>query len=110
MEAAQVEGGKVEAAKRREQWQRTMAEQRASGQTAAAYCRAHGLPTWKFAYWRKALEADCGPRAQAGGFVEIAATSRSTGVSVEAGRWRVHVEAGFDAATLRRAVEALAAS
>jgi len=34
---------------------------------------------------------------------------RASGVCVEAGRWLVRVEPGFDAATLLRALEALAA-
>ena len=94
---------------RREEWRRIIAEQQGCGQSAAAYCRERGIPVWKFSYWRKALnlaEADAAPR----GFVELRPPRRASGVSVEAGRWLVRVEPGFDAATLLRALEALAAS
>ena len=94
---------------RREEWRRIIAEQQAGGQGAALYCRERGIPVWKFSYWRKALapaEAGASPR----GFVELRPPRRASGVWVEAGRWRVSVEPGFDAATLLRALEALAAS
>lgn len=93
---------------RREEWRRTVAEQQRCGQGAAAYCRERGIPAWKFSYWRKALnaaESDAAPR----GFVELRPPRRASGVSVEAGRWLVRVESGFDAATLLRALEALSA-
>jgi len=93
---------------RREEWRRIIAEQQACGQGAAAYCRERAIPVWKYSYWRKALapaEADASPR----GFVELRPPRRASGVWVEAGRWRVRVEPGFDAATLLRALEALAA-
>ena len=94
---------------RRDDWRRIIAEQQAGGQGAAAYCREHKIPVWKFSYWRKALaptEAGASPR----GFVELRPPRRASGVCVEAGRWLVRVEPGFDAATLLRALEALAAS
>jgi hypothetical protein len=94
---------------RREEWRQIIAEQQAGGQSTAAYCRERGIPAWKFSYWRKALapaEADGAPR----GFVELRPARRASGVSVEAGRWLVRVEPGFDAATLLRALEALAAT
>lgn len=93
---------------RREEWRRIIAEQQACGRCAAAYCRERGIPVWKFSYWRKALnpsEAGAAPR----GFVELRPARRASGVCVEAGRWLVRVEPGFDAATLLRALEALAA-
>lgn len=93
---------------RREEWRRIIAEQQACGQGAAAYCRGRGIPAWKFSYWRKAL-APTEPDAAARGFVELRPARRASGVSVEAGRWLVRVEPGFDAATLLRALEALAA-
>jgi hypothetical protein len=106
MEQGKTAGGREA---RREEWRRIIAEQGAGGQGAAAYCRERGIPVWKFSYWRKALnpaKTDAAPR----GFVELRPSRRASGVSVGAGRWRVHVEPGFDAATLLRALEALAAS
>ncbi len=94
---------------RREEWRRIIAEQQGCGQSTAAYCRERGIPLWKYSYWRKALnptEADAVPR----GFVELRPPRRASGVCVESGRWLVRVEPGFDAATLLRALEALAAS
>ncbi len=94
---------------RREEWQRIITEQQTCGQSAAAYCRERGIPVWKFSYWRKTLnptKADAAPR----GFVELRPPGCASGVSVEAGHWRIHVEPGFDAATLLRALETLTAS
>jgi hypothetical protein len=106
MEQEKTEGAREA---RREEWRRIIAEQQAGGQGAAAYCRERGIPVWKYSYWRKALapsDADASPR----GFVELRPPRRASGVCVEAGRWLVRVEPGFDAATLLRALEALAAS
>lgn len=105
-----MEQGKMAGAReaRREEWQRIITEQQTCGQSAAAYCRERGIPLWKFSYWRKTLspaKADAAPR----GFVELRPPRRASGVCVEAGRWLVRVEPGFDAATLLRALEALAA-
>ena len=95
---------------RRETWRGIIGEQEASGRKAAAFCRERGISAWQFHYWRKALSVDA---TAPGGFVQmrVNATGGSTAqVWVEAGRWRVCVTPGFDATTLRRAVEALAAS
>ena len=94
----------------RAQWRQIIAEQQASGKTAAAFCRERGMPAWKFWYWRKALLAD---GATDGGFVQMqvsAAREATAQVWVEVDRWRVCVAPGFDATTLRRAVEALTVS
>ena len=93
---------------RREEWRLIVAGQQAGGQGVAAYCRERGIPVWKFSYWRKALgPAEAGDAAN--GFVELRPPRRASGVCVEAGRWLVRVEPGFDAATLLRALEALTA-
>lgn len=94
--------GRESRAERRAHWQTIVAELEACGETRAAFCRRRGIPGWKLAYWRKALAAPA-----AAGFVEVAEARADTGVSVEAGRWRVRVEAGFDAATLLRTLRAL---
>ena len=106
MEQEKKSGGREA---RREQWRRIIAEQETCGQGAAAYCRERGIPVWKFSYWRKALSpavADTTPD----GFIELRPPRRASGVCVEAGRWLVRVEPGFDAATLLRALKALTAS
>lgn len=96
-------------AARREQWAIRLAEQHAGGLSAAAYCREHGLATWQFSYWRKAL-ATSETSTATNGFVELHPVSHASGVWVGVGRWRVNVETGFDAELLRRTLEALAGS
>jgi len=106
MDETKINAGNTRTA-RREEWRGILAEQQASGRKAATFCRERGIPVWKFCYWRKAL-AD----GDAGGFVQMrvsAARETTAQVWVAAGRWRVYVTPGFDAATLRRTVEALAA-
>lgn len=100
---------KAARAARREQWAARMAEQQAGGLSAAAFCRERGIAAWQFSYWRKALatsETSTAPN----GFVELRPESRASGIWVEVGRWRVHVETGFNAEVLRRTIEALAGS
>jgi hypothetical protein len=94
---------------RRERWAALMAEQQAGGLSAAAFCRERGIATWQFSYWRKALATSENSTAT-NGFVELRPASRASGVWVEAGRWRVNVETGFNADVLRRTMEALAGS
>lgn len=94
---------------RRAEWRQVLAELEASGDSAAAFGRARGIPVWKLSYWRKALNPVTGETHD--GFVQMCAAPESTSgnVWVEAGRWRVGVAPGFDAATLRQVVEALTA-
>jgi hypothetical protein len=100
---------KASRAARREQWAARMAEQQAGGLSAAAFCRERGIAAWQFSYWRKALATSEGSAA-ANGFVEMRPACRASGVWVEAGRWRVNVEADFNAVVLRRTLEALGES
>ena len=85
-------------------WERLIGEYEASGGTGAAFCRERGLRIWQFRYWLKVLRQD---KAAAEGFVELSSGVREPGVWVACGRWRVHVDDGFDAGVLRRVVEAL---
>jgi hypothetical protein len=100
---------KAARAARREQWATRLAEQQAGGLSAAAFCRERGIAAWQFSYWRRALAT---PETATGtnGFVELRPVSRASGIWVEVGRWRVHVEMGFHADVLRRTLEALAVS
>ena len=93
---------------RRAEWRQVLAELAASGENAVAFGRARGIPAWKLLYWRKALNPVAGDLT--GGFVQVrvAPVRASASVWVEAGRWRVGVEPGFDATTLRQVIEALA--
>ncbi len=94
---------------RREQWAARMVEQQSGGLSAAAFCRERGIAAWQFSYWRKALTT-AETSTPSNGFVELRPASRASGVWVEVGRWRVNVEAGFNAEVLRRTMEALAGS
>lgn len=97
-------------ATQRDQWRQIIAEQQASGKKVSAFCLERGLPAWKFWYWRKALMMDS---ANDGGFVQMqvrTSCETTARVWIEAGRWRIGVLPGFDATTLRQAVEALTAS
>ena len=88
----------------RASWERLIGEYEACGGTAAAFCRERGLRIWQFRYRLKVLRQD---KAAAEGFVELSSGVRDPGVWVACGRWRVHVDDGFDAGVLRRVVEAL---
>jgi hypothetical protein len=92
---------------RQEEWRRILAELDASGERATDFGRARGIPAWKISYWRKALKP-VSSEGQ-GGFEQVRMSSDRTPMAlwVEAGRWRVGVAPGFDAATLRKVVEAL---
>jgi len=106
MDETKINEGGARAA-RREEWRRILAEQQASGRKAAAFCDERGIPVWKFCYWRKVLADDA-----TSGFVQMKASGlleTTAQVWVATGRWRICVTPGFDAATLRRAVEALSA-
>jgi len=107
METVQMNEATVREA-RREEWRRVLTELEASGESAVAFGRARGIPGWKLSYWRKALKP-VGGETQ-GGFVQLRVAPGRTPASVwvEAGRWRVGVEPGFDAPTLRQVIEALA--
>ena len=41
-----------------EHWRGVVAEQEASGLSAAAFCRERAIPAWKFHYWRKRLREE----------------------------------------------------
>jgi len=41
--------------RRRERWQELLRRWEASGLSQAAFCRRHGIPVWKLAWWRKRL-------------------------------------------------------
>jgi hypothetical protein len=95
---------------RREHWRQVLTDQRTSGMGAAAFCRARGIAAWQMSYWRKALGAGAKRTGtEDSSFVELKSGLVGAGIVVEAGRWRVRVEPGFDAATLLRTLEALAA-
>jgi len=50
----------------RAKWQGVVSEQEQSGESAAAFCRAHALSAPQFYYWKKSLRAAAMPQ-----FVEV---------------------------------------
>lgn len=98
-------------------WEQTVAEQEASGLSAAAFCRERSVALARFYQWRLRLRGTSAGSATAGaesaaGFVEMLAGSgpgtRSSGVALRLGQGlTVAVEPGFDGETLRRVVSAL---
>jgi hypothetical protein len=101
----------------RERWEQTVAEQAASGQSAAVFCRERGVVPAAFYQWRRRLRGG-GVAARpataegAAGFVEMLAGGRAggrgSGVALRLGEGlTVAVEPGFDGETLRRVVAAL---
>ena len=96
-------------AARRQHWQEQVAAWNRSGLSKAAFCREHGLRIWQFHYWCGALRP--GPGEGAGGFaqVHVSGAARS-GLRLHIGSLAVEVEAGFDAGTLKRLLQALGAA
>ena len=93
-------------------WRGLVSEQEASGQSAASFCRDHGLRIWQFYEWKKRLRP-----SEAAPFiaVEVASTEAvstqpgpMSGVEIRHRRgWSVIVEPGFDASHLRRLLAVL---
>jgi len=88
-------------------WAAVLAAQAASGEAVPGFCRRHGIRPELFYRWRVRLRA---PRTGAGApptFVELRPTAGevSSGITVvAAGGWRIELAAGFDLATLARAL------
>jgi hypothetical protein len=89
-----------------QEWHALVEELASSGMSAAEFCRKRGIPVWQMHYWlRKEKDSESTPR----GFVEIGCSGLdpAEGLWVEAGRFRIRIVRGFDAALLRRVAEAL---
>ncbi len=91
----------------RDEWQALVEELASSGMSAAEFCRKREIPVWQMHY-RLRLKKD-GEFTQRG-FVEIGKTEPmfSGGLWIEAGRFKIRVERGFDKELLRHVTEALA--
>jgi len=88
---------------KRERWRAHLDGQASSGKSVGQYCAEHGLKSWQFWYWRRAL------KTTGRGFVELSAEGvrAASGVVLELGGCRLIVQAGFDAQLLRQVVAAL---
>jgi hypothetical protein len=82
----------------REKWRQIIEAQQASGQTAAGYCRGHGLGQASFFAWKRRLQG----AAPAAEFVEVKAVAGVQPVLADgiqvclAGGRRLVVHPGFD--------------
>ena len=98
---------------RREHWRGLLTEQAASGLSAAAFCREKNLAVKKFYSWHRRLTVTAASATGGdGGFVELVPTGggeNGSGVTLQVGaRLSIRLEKGFDPATLRAALVALA--
>ena len=89
--------------KREQAWRQHLERQQASGQTARAYCRRHGLAETAFHYWRRTIaERDRVARRSAPvpAFVPVAVVGPAAAdapIDIRlAGGHRVRVRAGCD--------------
>jgi hypothetical protein len=103
-------------AARREKWRQIIKSQRASGQTAAAWCREHQITQASFFAWKRRLQV----AAPGAGFVEVHAaaecgradadaaegTASAIEVCCRGGR-RLLLRRGFDRALLIDAIDVL---
>ncbi len=104
---------------RERHWRRHLEQQRTSGLTARAYCRAHGLAETAFHYWQRTIaERDRQGRRSAAtpAFVPVTVvdTPRAAGPRADtaidirlAGGHRLRVRAGCDRELLAAALAAL---
>lgn len=96
---------------RREYWAELIAEQEASGQTAAAFCRKHGLCAHTFYAWRRRVSTGQGVHFAV---VESKPAVRDNGAEaalelILANGERLRIGRGTDAATLRLVLDAIRA-
>lgn len=85
-------------------WRQHLQRQEASGQTARAYCRRHGLAETAFHYWRRTIadrDRQTRPATPAPAFVPVTVVgpSPAAGSPIDirlAGGQRVRVRAGCD--------------
>ena len=89
------------------EWQALVEEFASSEMSAAEFCRKREIPVWQMHY-RLRQTKDGEPTQH--GFIEIGKTESapSGGLWIEAGRFRIRVEQGFDKELLRHVAEALA--
>ena len=90
----------------REEWHALVEELASSGMSAAEFCRKRRIPVWQMLYRLGQGKTN----KKHSGFVEIGQNKRppSSGFWIEAGRFKIQVERGFDAELLRHVAEALA--
>ena len=84
---------------KRVEWRERVAEWRASGLNAAAYCREHDLSVWKFRYWAKRIAELDGESSV--GFAQVSTPGSGLRLALPGGL-HLEVDPGFDESTLTR--------
>lgn len=97
---------------RERQWAERVAEWRASGRSARAYCEGRDFNHRDLYRWGQRLKRAAPRRAPAGAVQMVRVESRKVtppqaALTIELGATRVAVPAGYDGATLRTVLEAL---
>ena len=89
------------------EWQALVTELASSGMSVAEFCRKREIPICQM-YYRLGQKKFTEPAQR--GFIEIGKTepAPSGGLWIEAGRFRIRVERGFDKELLQHVAEALA--
>ncbi|HUV96978.1 MAG TPA: hypothetical protein VMV98_05865 [Acidobacteriaceae bacterium] len=98
-----------------ERWRELISAQQASGQSIAAYCRAHDVRAWRFYEWKKRLR-----QSEASSFVAVTVKAEEesamlsspthplSAIELRHSRgWSLKIEPGFDAVHLRRLLSVL---
>ena len=98
-------------------WRRHLEYWRTSGQSQAAYCRAHGLTEHRFRYWKQCLAPGLGAQEPPNleGFLPVQLAVQPTRPALADSGITVRLSTGlglelrsdFDAATLQAVVQAL---
>lgn len=96
-------------------WRELVSAQQASGQSIAAYCRAHDVRAWEFYEWKKRLRQSDTPS-----FVAVSVKAEEEKAAVcspppphsaielrHSRGWSLKIEPGFDAVHLRRLLSVL---
>jgi hypothetical protein len=84
-------------------WEERIQQQKASGLSIERWCRENQIPAWKFHYWKSKLSPILLTRTS---FVECA-RSQNPGITIECGRYLIHLDKYFDAATLKQCLAVL---
>ena len=92
----------------RQQWKENILKQRESGLSIASWCRQNNLAIHAFFYWRdKLFSSDPLDRTN---FIEIPKEKNhtsKTGIILEYQNFKIHLDAQFDTATLKKCLEVL---
>jgi len=96
-----------------EEWEKRMAEFRASGQSATAWCAAHEINLQRFRYWARKFQVR--PQTESTKSVQWLSVkldespvSEGTSMNVQVGEASIEVRPGFNPILLKQIVQALA--